>query len=586
MHKKIYSASAVMFSLFLCAALMSAPLPALAARSAGTDSGSQSQEDASSSSSAEDSSQTDSSAASAQQESTETDSSASSADEAQESSTDTDSETASSEDAGSANSSGNVRTADGHVVNPSAAQKRLAEEVQSNQVDGWPQGPAVSAEGAILLDADTGAVLYSKNIHEHLYPASTTKMLTCLIAAENLKMDDTVTFSHDAISNVPADGSNIGMNEGDTITVEQCLYGILVGSANECANAIAEKVAGSVSAFTDLMNKRAKELGCTDSHFANANGLFLENHYTSPHDLAMIARAFFNNQYLITIGNTPRYHFVSDDGKKDFYIDNTHSLINGQVSCPGVIGGKTGYTDQSGRTLVTGCERNGMRLICVVMKEDDPQQYTDTVSLFDYGYTNFQQVNIAENDTSFQSDSAAFLNGGDDILGSSSPAFYIQEDALASLPDDASFSDLNASLGDGNVITYTYGKGEDTSVTVGTAKLLVNTDFKDLAVTQTANQGLLHRIRNIYIGIGSGGTIYIHTIPIAMTLAVLAGIIAAVFSLIRLLQSYNYSFIHQDRRRRARRSRSEHTDYYENHKYDHTYDETDDFSDSSWNDRD
>lgn len=129
-----------------------------------------------------------------------------------------------------------------------------------------------------------------------MYPASTTKMLTCLIAAERLQMDDTVTFSYSAVHDVPADGSNVGMDEGETITVEQCLYGIMVGSANECASAIAEKVAGSVDAFTDLMNEKAKELGCTDSHFANANGLFREDHYTSAHDLALIGKAFFENK--------------------------------------------------------------------------------------------------------------------------------------------------------------------------------------------------------------------------------------------------------------------------------------------------
>ncbi len=149
------------------------------------------------------------------------------------------------------------------------AQKALP--VESNDIDNWPAGPVTSAQSAILMNVDTGAVLYAKNIHKKSFPASTTKILTCLVAMEQGNLDDTVTFSTEAVFSVPGDGSNMGMDVGEAITMEQCLYGILVGSANEVANAVGEHIAGSIEGFVDLMNERAAELGCTDSHFMNTN---------------------------------------------------------------------------------------------------------------------------------------------------------------------------------------------------------------------------------------------------------------------------------------------------------------------------
>lgn len=271
-----------------------------------------------------------------------------------------------------------------------AAQERLQLPVQTNELAFWPKGPAITAQSAILMEAETGTILYAKNIHEELYPASTTKMLTCLIAVENCALNETVNFTYEAVSAVPGDGSNMGMDAGEYITMEECLYGIMVASANEVANAVGEHVAGSLDGFAEMMNKRAAELGCQNTHFINANGLHAEDHYTSAYDLALIARAYFQNDVLRRIGNTASYHFIPSAGQPDdFYKTNKHGLINGTYSYEGIIGGKTGYTDNAGQTLVTGCEQAGMRLICVVMKEDSPMQFEDTETLFDYGYQNF-----------------------------------------------------------------------------------------------------------------------------------------------------------------------------------------------------
>lgn len=327
------------------------------------------------------------------------------------------------------------------------AEARKSLPIQTNEIDNWPVGPAISAESAILMDANTGVILYAKNIHKKSYPASTTKLLTCLIAMERGNLDDMVEFSHEAVFSLPPRSSNMGIDEGEALTLEQCLYGILVGSANEVANAVGEYIAGSIDDFLDIMNERAVELGCTDSHFMNTNGLPDDDHYTTVYDLALIASAFFQNEMLCKIDNTARYHFEPTATQPDdFYLKNKHSLINGEIVYEGVVGGKTGYTDAARQTLVTCAERNGMKLICVVFKEESPTQFTDTVELFDYGFNNFQVMNISENEDRYQIEPSEFLQTGNDIFGSSKPILSIDSDSYVIIPNTISFLDLDADI--------------------------------------------------------------------------------------------------------------------------------------------
>ena len=324
---------------------------------------------------------------------------------------------------------------------------RKALPIQSNEIDNWPTGPQVGAQAAILMDANTGVILYSKNIHERLYPASTTKIMTALLAMENGNLDDMVEFSHDAVFSVPTDGSNMGMDVGESITLEECLYGIMVASANEAANAAGEYVSGSIEDFVNLMNERAKEMGCTDTHFVNPNGLHDPQHYTSAYDLALISSYFFQNEMLRKIGNTARYHFEPTPTQPDdFYKNNKHRLINGEIPYDGVLGGKTGYTDDSKQTLVTCAEQNGMRLICVVLREESPDQFTDTVELFDYGFQNFQVLNISENEEKYNIESTGFLQIGNDLFGSSKPILSIDTDSYVIIPNTVTFQDLDSEI--------------------------------------------------------------------------------------------------------------------------------------------
>lgn len=376
------------------------------------------------------------------------------------------------------------------------AAERQTLPIETNEIENWPTGPAVSAEAAVLMESDTGTILYGKNIDEELYPASTTKMLTCLIAAETCSMDEMVTFSQTAIDSVPEDGSSIGVSVGESMSMEDCLYAIMVASANEVATAVGEHIAGSVDAFADMMNEKAEELGCTNSHFVNCNGLFDEDHYTTAHDLALIARAFFNNDTLYRIGNTPSHHFEATATQPDdFYVSNKHKLITGEIAYDGIIGGKTGYTDEARQTLVTGCEQNGMRLICVVLKEESPTQFTDTVSLFDYGYQNFTKVNVADNDTTYSIGNTSFYQTGSDIFSDTSPVFYIDDSDSVILPNMASFDDLTSTISYDSSnsdhiadISYSYN-----GTPVGTASLLVSDDtsYSDQSVSEnTTTSGI------------------------------------------------------------------------------------------------
>ena len=359
------------------------------------------------------------------------------------------------------------------------ARKHLP--IQSNEIENWPVGPEIGAESAILMDANTGVILYAKNIHEKVYPASITKILTCVLAIENGNLDDMVTFSHEAVFSVPTDGSKMGMDAGEAITLEECLYGILVASANEVANAVAEYVAGTIDDFVDMMNDYAAEIGCTDSHFVNTNGLHDENHYTSAYDLATISRYFFQNELLCKIGNTARYHFEpSATQPDDFYKINKHKLITGEIAYDGIVGGKTGYTDVSRQTLVTCAEQNGMKLICVVFKEESPAQFTDTVELFDYGFQNFQVLNISKNEEKFNIDNVNFFQADNDIFGSSKSILSVDTDSYVIVPNMADFSDLettiNYDIAEGNhvaQISYSYS---DTYVGSTYVNLTVNAE--------------------------------------------------------------------------------------------------------------
>ena len=327
------------------------------------------------------------------------------------------------------------------------AQARKELPIETDSIENWPAGPKIGAEGAVLMEANTGTVLYGKNSHEKLYPASITKMLTALVAMDECDMDEMVTFSEAAIHSINwREDANMGINPGNSITMEQCLYGLLVGSANEVAYAIAEHIAGdgNIEGFAELMNKKAKELGCTDSHFVTPNGIHDENHYTSPYDMALIAQAFYSNELLTKMASTISYKVPQTDTqpRDDMVVWAKSKLHPGkEYAYEYLVGTKTGYTDVARQTLVSCAEHNGLKLVCVIMMEESPFQFTDTIELFDYGFNNFRSMNIADNDTTYVMKSLNFFSTTSDIFGSSKAIIQMNKDDYIVIPADADMED-------------------------------------------------------------------------------------------------------------------------------------------------
>lgn len=264
-----------------------------------------------------------------------------------------------------------------------------------------PDAPAIVANSAIVMDAKTGYILYGKNETKRCYPASITKVMTCLVALEHVNMTDTITFSEDAIWGIERDSNHIALDVGEQITAEQCFYGILLQSANEAAWGMAEHVGGSLEGFADMMNQKAAELGCKDTHFVNANGLHDDNHYTTAYDMALITQAAIQNPMFRTIDETT-YYQIPPTNLCEEPRDLWHQLKMLYPTSPyyyePLEGGKTGFTDQARNTLVTYAEKNGMELICVMMDcEGAANCYKDTATLYDYYFDNYTYVYPLQN---------------------------------------------------------------------------------------------------------------------------------------------------------------------------------------------
>ena len=338
--------------------------------------------------------------------------------------------------------------------------------VESNNRTDWPEGPVVSAASAILIEAETGVILYEKDIHEQHYPASTTKILTTLIAAETCAMDEVVTFSYKATHDIDPGSNHIGMDADEQLPMEDCLKAILIRSANEVSFAVAEHiVGGDWEAFAPIMNERAKELGCLNTNFVNPNGLPNEEHVTTAYDLAMIGRAFFDNELLCKMTTTKQLHLYPTDVQPDeIWENNQMSLLPGkEYAYEYLVGCKTGYTNAARSCLVSCAEKDGLKLICVVLKDEAPYQYEDTIALFDYGFSNFEKRSVAENETRYNPGSNTLSYSEYDIFGSSQPILSMNDTDYVVLPKTADFSAMEAAVSydtvseqEAALITYTY----------------------------------------------------------------------------------------------------------------------------------
>jgi D-alanyl-D-alanine carboxypeptidase (penicillin-binding protein 5/6) len=266
---------------------------------------------------------------------------------------------------------------------------------ETDSIEGWPEGPQIEAEAAVLMEAYTDTILYSKNSNEQLYPASITKIMTTLLACENLDIDDSLVVSYDAAYGIEAGSSSIYADADEEFTVEQALMAVMLESANEMAVAVAEKTSGSVKKFCELMNRRAAQLGCTNTHFNNPNGLPDENHYTTASDMAKIAKAAWFNPLFRKFCTEDVYEIPpTNKFSETRYLLNHHKMMEGRdYAYDGVLGGKTGYTEAAGNTLVTFARRGDTILIAVVLGSVNGA-WSDTQALLDYGFDNFERIDL------------------------------------------------------------------------------------------------------------------------------------------------------------------------------------------------
>lgn len=315
--------------------------------------------------------------------------------------------------------------------------------------DGWPQQPEMIGEAAVVMEASTGTVLFEKNPHEQLYPASITKIMTTLLAVENCSLDEEVEFSYESVHNIDRDSTHIFRDVGEIMTMEQCLYAVMLGSANDCAYAVGEHTGKGYENFIAMMNQKAEELGCTDTHFNNPHGLSDPEHYTSAYDMALISKAALENETFRTITAAKRYTIpkTNKHPNDETPLVNHHKMLtnyNGDTAYlyDGCIGGKTGYTDLARNTLVTFAERDNMTLICVVMKENGTSQYTDSKLLLDYCFDNFKVWNISENISEYEVSGTADT----EIFGVISSFADIDRDSYIVLPQTAVFSDATSEM--------------------------------------------------------------------------------------------------------------------------------------------
>lgn len=265
--------------------------------------------------------------------------------------------------------------------------------------------PNISSVSAVAIDADTGIVLSGKDVTKKVYPASTTKILTAILALENLDLDKSVVVSKTAIS-IPWDSSRIYLKEGEVVTVSNLLYGLLLESGNDAANVLAESVSGSISEFVKLMNTKLQELGCTNTHFANAHGYSDDDHYTTALDMAKILKYCIKNDTFVKIFSTKEYTMeATNKTNSKRYFTNTNRLIQTKEDSiysryyKYCIGGKTGYTDEAGKTLVTYGMKDNKNVIVTVFNggtiDGIDARYTDAINLFEYAFNNFEKHVIA-----------------------------------------------------------------------------------------------------------------------------------------------------------------------------------------------
>lgn len=297
-------------------------------------------------------------------------------------------------------------TSDSSSASEPAGESDSADESDSSDVSGAPD---VEAKSAIILCGDTGEIIWEKNADEKMEPASMTKLMTALLAVENLKLDQEVEVTGEAAA-MPE--TKIYLQTGEKITVEELLYGLLLESGNDAAVALAIATAGSVEDFAAMMNERAKEIGCTNTNFVNPSGLEDEEHYSTARDMVMIAKEALSNETVRKIAGTAEHTIPATNAYEERKLENTNYFLKGvdkEVNgkkikvdkYDGVFGGKTGYVGDGRAALVTGLSADGLEIYSLVMGSSLEGRYSDVKELMDYGKANVSKYTVFEKGDEF-----------------------------------------------------------------------------------------------------------------------------------------------------------------------------------------
>ena len=273
--------------------------------------------------------------------------------------------------------------------------------IATNDIPGWPEGPQISSASAVVLSDYNNTVLYGKDMDAISYPGTTVKVMTMLLALENSKLEDEVTMTATGVSGVTDGGVSISAQMDETFTMEQCLYAIMLKSANDIALQVAEHVGGSLEEFVNMMNARAEELGCTNTIFTNPTGLPDENQHTTAHDMALIMKAAMENEDFRKIASAQSYTIPATNmsgGERALTNAFPMTMTLDPAYYSSCLGGKKGFTTASGETLMCAAQRNGMTLYCVILQGTVDVTSLEAGQILDYGFDNFHTIDFARDD--------------------------------------------------------------------------------------------------------------------------------------------------------------------------------------------
>lgn len=321
----------------------------------------------------------------------------------------------------------------------------------------------ITAPNLLLAETTTGKILYERNSDERIYPASLTKLMTAILVVENCELDEIVTVSDKAVNSVPSGYVNANLQVGEELTVEDLLYVMLIPSANDAANALAEHVGGNIESFSSMMNTRAKELGCTGSNFTNPSGLHQEEHYTTTKDLFLISQKAIENSIIKKIIGTTTYSLPSTNKytKEARIFTTTNYMIRKSLTkyyCDYCIGAKTGYTGDAKNCVVEFAKKDGIELTAIVMGEDSKvkgQKFLDAKEMFEYVFENYNVKKIAKQNDKYET--VKVINGTKDtkqleVLYKNSVNILIENNSEKEVETKVEYTNLKAPIQKGNIV--------------------------------------------------------------------------------------------------------------------------------------